>query len=87
MSSVLQRSLQQKPCGPANTCKGNLLTGCRDAEAVQRIERWEAIWQSAEGHTIGATAAAVARFNALVSRACQLGAGLRCASWWGAHAP
>lgn len=56
-----------------------MLSGCRDAEAAQRTERWEAIWQSAEGHTVGATAASVARFNALVSRACQLGASLRCA--------
>ena len=55
-----------------------MLSGCRDVEAAQRTERWEAIWQSAEGHTVGATAAAVARFNALVSRACQLGASLRC---------
>jgi hypothetical protein len=63
---------------PPHVCDGSPFLICRDAAAVQRIEQWEAVWRNAEGHTVGATAAAVQRFNALVAQASQLGAALRC---------
>ena len=50
---------------------------CRERAAAKRIEQWAAVWQSAEGRTVGATEHTVQRFRQLVVCASRLAATVR----------